>query len=89
MESLDLFGFLFAPQNLLFAIALGILGGLLLVEIVTLAAGIPFSARSTLLISICMAPTCMLRICMLRICMGPMFTGPITRRRPCRSRRRT
>jgi hypothetical protein len=45
MESFDLFGFLFAPVNAPFAISLGILGGLLLVEIATLVIGIPFSAK--------------------------------------------
>ena len=45
MESFSLFGFLFAPINAPFAIALGILGGLLVIEIVTLVAGIPFSAK--------------------------------------------
>jgi hypothetical protein len=45
MDSFDPFGFLFAPVNAPFAIALGILGCLLVVEIVTLVAGIPFSAK--------------------------------------------
>ena len=45
MESFSLFGFLFAPINAPFAIALGILGGLLVIEIVTLVAGIPLSAK--------------------------------------------
>jgi hypothetical protein len=45
LENLDLFSFLFAPQNLLFATALGILGGLLVIEIVTLAAGMPISHK--------------------------------------------
>lgn len=45
MESFSLFGFLFAPINAPFAIALGILGGLLVIEIVTLVGGIPFSAK--------------------------------------------
>jgi hypothetical protein len=45
MESFSLFDFLFAPVNVPFAISLGILGGLLLVEIATLVAGIPFSAK--------------------------------------------
>ena len=45
MESFSLFGFLFAPINAPFAIALGILGGLLVIEIVTLVAGSPLSAK--------------------------------------------
>ena len=45
MESFSLFGFLFAPVNAPFAIALGILGGLLVIEIATLVIGIPLSAK--------------------------------------------
>jgi hypothetical protein len=45
MESFSVFDFLFAPVNAPFAISLGILGGLLVVEIVTLIIGMPFSAK--------------------------------------------
>lgn len=45
MEDFTLFDLLFAPVNAPFAIALGVLGGLLLVEIATLVIGIPFSAK--------------------------------------------
>lgn len=45
MESFDAFDFLSAPENRPFAIALGIFGGLLLIEIVTLFVGIPTSAK--------------------------------------------
>lgn len=45
MESFSLFGFLFAPVNVPFAIALGLLGGLLVIEMATLVIGIPFSAK--------------------------------------------
>src|SRR5262245_10465371 len=45
MESFSLFGFLFAPVNAPFAIALGILGGLLVIDVATLVIGIPFSAK--------------------------------------------
>lgn len=45
MESFSLSGFLFAPTNTPFAIALGMLGGLLVVEIATLLVGLPFSAK--------------------------------------------
>lgn len=45
MESFSVFDFLFAPANAPFAIALGILGGLLVVEITTLIVGIPLSAK--------------------------------------------
>ncbi len=45
MESFSVFDFLFAPVNAPFAISLGILGGLLVVEIVTLTIGMPLSAK--------------------------------------------
>lgn len=45
MESFNLFDFLFAPSNVPFAISLGMLGGLLVIEIATLVIGIPFSAK--------------------------------------------
>jgi Protein of unknown function (DUF1449) len=45
LKNFDLFGFLFAPQNMPFAIALGILGGLLLVEVLTTVLGVPISQK--------------------------------------------
>lgn len=45
MESFNLFDFLFAPANVPFAISLGMLSGLLVIELATLIIGIPFSAK--------------------------------------------
>lgn len=45
MGNFDLVGFLFAPQNTPFAISLGILGGLLAVEVLTVTLGMPVSQK--------------------------------------------